>query len=100
VLSPFGWTPRFEFILTAENVTHGKPHPEIYLTAAQQFGVEPARLLVLEDSQNGCRAAVAAGACVVAVPGDHSREHDFAGTSLIADSLADPRIRELLGRRM
>jgi HAD superfamily hydrolase (TIGR01509 family) len=88
---------RFQFILTAEDVVEGKPHPEIYLKAAAQFGIEPRQMLVLEDSQNGCNAAVAAGAVVVAVPGGHSLRHNFQGVHLIADSLADERIYTLLG---
>ena len=99
VLSSYDFAQRFEFILTSEDVTHGKPDPEIYLTAAHRFGVEPDRMLVLEDSQNGCRAAVSAGAVVVAVPGDHSRQHDFAGAALVAEGLADPRIIELVDIR-
>ena len=87
---------RLDFVLTCNDVTHGKPHPEIYLTAAARHGVEPARMLVFEDSAAGCRAAVAAGAVVVAVPGGHSRRHDFSGAHLIAESLADPRILPLL----
>lgn len=97
VLGHFGWESRFQFILTSEDVRHGKPHPEIYLTAAERLGMSPAETLVLEDSQNGCRAAVAAGAFAVAVPGHHSRHHDFAGARWVADSLADPRIYEALG---
>ena len=88
---------RFQFILTAEDVVEGKPHPEIYLQAAERFGIPPRQMLVLEDSQNGCNAAVAAGALVVAVPGGHSRRHNFQGVDLIADSLADERIYALLG---
>ncbi|MCE9552643.1 MAG: HAD family phosphatase [Planctomycetes bacterium] len=88
---------RFQFILTAEDVVEGKPHPEVYLKAASQFGIQPRQMLVLEDSQNGCNAAVAAGAVVVAVPGGHSLRHNFQGVDLIADSLADDRIYALLG---
>ena len=58
---------------------------------------EPRRMMVLEDSQTGCRAAVAAGAFAVAVPGGHSRGHDFSGTAFVAESLADPRIYAALG---
>ena len=96
VLSPFGFHPRFSFILTSEDIVHGKPDPEIYLKAAQRHNVAPAEMLVLEDSQNGCRAAVAAGAIAVAVPGDHSRGHDFTGAALVAQTLADERLYELL----
>ncbi len=97
VLGAFALAPRFEFILTCDDVRQGKPHPEIYLLAARRFGVAPVELLVLEDSQNGCRSAVAAGAIVVAVPAGPSRRHDFTGAALVADSLADPRLHALLG---
>jgi HAD superfamily hydrolase (TIGR01509 family) len=97
ILGRFQLVPRFAFILTCENVTHGKPDPEIYLTAARQFGVSPAEMMVFEDSQNGCRAAVAAGAYAVAVPNGPSAKHDFSGAALVATSLADPRIYAALG---
>jgi HAD superfamily hydrolase (TIGR01509 family) len=96
VLGRFQLEPRFAFLLTAEDVVEGKPHPEIYLKAAARFAVEPAQIVVFEDSQNGCRAAVAAGAIAVAVPGEHSRSHNFSGATLIAETLADRRIYELL----
>jgi pseudouridine 5'-phosphatase len=97
VLSYFGYEPRFAFLLTAEDVIQGKPHPEIYLTAAQRLGLVPSQVLVLEDSENGCRAAAAAGAFTVAVPSQHSHDHDFRGVALVAESLADPRIYHALG---
>jgi HAD superfamily hydrolase (TIGR01509 family) len=96
VLGRMGIRERFAFVLTSADVTHGKPHPEIYQTAARRLAVDPGAMLVLEDSQAGCKAAVAAGAIAVAVPGGHSRRHDFTGARFIADSLADPRIRSLL----
>ena len=96
-LEPFRMQGRFQFILAAEDIVNGKPHPEIYLTAARRFGVPPAEMTVLEDSQNGCLAAAAAGAVTVAVPGEHSRGHDFSSASLVVDSLADPRLYEALG---
>jgi len=96
VLGQFGFAPRFDPILTSENITHGKPHPEIYLLAAQRLNIAPGEMLVLEDSANGCRAAVASGAITVAVPSGHSQRHDFSGAHLIAQTLADPRIYELL----
>jgi HAD superfamily hydrolase (TIGR01509 family) len=97
VLQRFELADRFAFILTAENVEQGKPHPEIYLTACQSHGFSPAQVMVLEDSQNGCRAAVSAGTFAVAVPGEHSRSHSFSGAALIADSLEDHRIYTALG---
>jgi len=96
-LKPFGLEGRFQFILTAEDVDRGKPHPEIYLTAARRLGVQPAEMVVLEDSQNGCLAAAAAGAFTIAAPGEHSRQHDFSSASLVVDSLSDPRLYRALG---
>lgn len=96
VLSQFDYVPRFRFVLTGEDVREGKPAPEVYLTAAERFGVQPSALMVLEDSENGCRASVSAGAFTVAIPGAHSRQHDFRGVALVADSLADVRIYRAL----
>ncbi len=86
----------FDFVLTAEDVTHGKPAPEIYTTAAERFGVSSDTLMVLEDSEIGCQAAVAAAAFVVAVPGAHSVEHHFPGVAFVARSLTDRRIYHCL----
>jgi HAD superfamily hydrolase (TIGR01509 family) len=97
LLSRFDLGHRFRFILTADDVVHGKPDPEIYLTAAERFGVPPDRMLVLEDSHTGCRAAAAAGTIVVAVPNEHTRDHDFSVATLVADGLTDRRIYEVLG---
>jgi len=96
VLGRFDYQPRFAPILTSEDITHGKPHPEIYLLAAERLRISPGQMLVLEDSQNGCRAAIAAGAITVAVPGAHSLSHDFTGATLVADTLRDERIYRLL----
>ncbi len=97
LLTPFQLAPRFAFFLTAEDVEHGKPHPEIYRKAAERFGVHPSQMLVLEDSAAGCQSAAAAGAYAVAVPGDHSRHHCFDGAALRGETLADHAIYQLLG---
>ena len=83
---------RFAFILSAEDICRGKPDPEIYRKAADRFGAPPEEVLVLEDSETGCRAAAAAGTFTVAVPGEHSRKQDFSVANLVVDSLADPRL--------
>lgn len=60
----------FAFALTVagDEVVHGKPHPEPYLTAADRLGVDPTRCVVLEDSAAGVLSGQAAGCAVVAVP--------------------------------
>ena len=97
VLTPFEMESRFQFTLTAADITQGKPHPEIYLTAAGRFDVKPQEMLVLEDSPAGCKSAVAAGAFAVAVPGGLSLDHDFSFASLVLGSLEDGRLYEALG---
>ena len=82
--------------MTAEDIHRGKPAPEIYLLAAQRFDVAPAEMMVLEDSANGCRAGVAAGAFTIAVPNRHTRNHNFTGARFVAETLADPRIPQAL----
>ena len=96
ILSHFALQPRFRFTLTAEDITHGKPDPEIYQKAAGRFGLAPGQMLVLEDSQTGCRSAAAAGAIVGAVPGEHSIQQDFSVAQMVFSSLADPRLYEVL----
>ncbi|MFZ9089189.1 MAG: HAD family hydrolase [Planctomycetaceae bacterium] len=88
----------FQFVLTAENVQQGKPHPEIYLLAAERLGIAAAEMLVLEDSETGVRAAASAGAQVVAVPNRHTEYGDFSEAILRVESLEDERIAELLQR--
>ena len=97
VLSRFEMQPRFQFVLTSADITHGKPHPEIYQKAASRFGIAPQEMMVLEDSQTGTRAAAASGAFTVAVPAGLSSGHDFEVADLVAESLGDPRIFEVLG---
>jgi len=92
VLGVFNLQPRFNFLLASEDIEHGKPEPDVYLLAAKRHEVRPQEMMVLEDSQIGCQAAVAAGAYAVAVPHGHSRTHQFPGVQFEANTLADERI--------
>ena len=96
-LSYFDLEPRFEFILTCEDVVNGKPHPEIYQTAARRLDVLPNQMLVLEDSLFGTQSAKAAGAFTIAVPTVHSQSVDFGHVDKVATSLEDPAIFQLIG---
>lgn len=57
----------FDAVVTRTDVTHGKPHPETYLRAAELLGVAPADCLVFEDAETGAQSARAAGMDVVMV---------------------------------
>lgn len=97
MLDRFKLRDRFHATFTADDVTNGKPHPEIYLKAASHLGVDPATMLVLEDSENGTKAAAAAGAHIVSVPHADSAHHDFSPAKAVANTLRDPLIYELIG---
>ncbi|MFC6152481.1 HAD family hydrolase [Nocardioides yefusunii] len=58
----------FDVVVTGDAVKHGKPHPEPYLVAAAQLGLEPAECLAIEDSGTGTRSAQDAGCAVLVVP--------------------------------
>jgi len=57
-------------IFSAKMVANGKPAPDVFLLAAQTMGAAPQRCLVIEDSPNGVRGAVAAGMTVLGYAGD------------------------------
>lgn len=95
-LGMFELEPRFEFVLTSESVTHGKPHPEIYLSAADRLGVKPQNMLVLEDSVNGSNAAIAANAITVAVPSRRVDRGQFGSVYAICERLDDSLITDLI----
>ena len=97
LLGRFDLLSRFPVTLTAEDVTHGKPHPEIYLTASEKLGFSVDQVLVLEDSETGTRAAAAAGTYAVAVPNQHTEMGDFSMASLVIDSLEDDQLLKLIG---
>jgi HAD superfamily hydrolase (TIGR01509 family) len=59
---------RLTVTVAGDEVTHTKPHPEPYLTAARLLGADPRRCVALEDSPNGVASAEAAGCQTVAVP--------------------------------
>jgi HAD superfamily hydrolase (TIGR01509 family) len=60
--------PVFEAIVSGDDVTHGKPHPEAYLRGAELLGVDIAECVAIEDSLPGLASAVASGAVSIGVP--------------------------------
>jgi HAD superfamily hydrolase (TIGR01509 family) len=68
VLDASALRPAFAAAVSSEEVTRGKPAPDVYLEAAARLGVPPAASAAVEDSSNGLRSAAAAGLTVIAVP--------------------------------
>jgi HAD superfamily hydrolase (TIGR01509 family) len=63
-----GIRARFDTILTLDDVTRGKPSPDLYLLAATRFGLAPEVCVAVEDSNHGVAASYAAGAITLMVP--------------------------------
>jgi HAD superfamily hydrolase (TIGR01509 family) len=99
LLSRHGLQDRFAFVLAAEDVTLGKPDPEIYQLAASRFGVPARSMLVLEDSPAGLAAAKAAGSFAVGIPHEHSPREALVAADLIVTRLDDPSLLHLIASR-
>jgi HAD superfamily hydrolase (TIGR01509 family) len=67
LLEAIGLRAAFETIVSADDVRWGKPHPEVYLKAAEGLGVQATRCLVFEDAVVGVQAARRAGMRVIGV---------------------------------
>ena len=88
----------FAAVVTGDDVTRGKPDPEVFLTAAAKLGVEPGRCVVFEDAPAGVEAARAGGMRCVAVTfvGHHSPEKLWAaGADLVVESLEQVTVEQV-----
>jgi HAD superfamily hydrolase (TIGR01509 family) len=85
----------FRAVVTATDVTNGKPHPEPFLLAASLIGQDPERCIAVEDSAYGLIAARAAGMFCVGIGAGESRYPDLAD-GWIRD-YDDPRLETVLG---
>ena len=95
-LTKFSIKDKMKVICSAENVTKGKPEPEIYLTTAKKLEVTPSECLVFEDSINGVLAAKAAKMKCVAVPDVRlKRNKSFNIADLTLNSLKDFTLEHL-----
>lgn len=78
----------FDIVITGDDVQYSKPHPQIYLAAAQRLGVAPDACLAIEDAPNGVEAAKRAGMQCIAVTNSVARAQ-LQGADLIVASLAE-----------
>ena len=72
-----------------------KPHPDLFLLAADRAGVAPADCLVIEDSNHGVAAAKAAGMKVVAFPNPMTSSQDFSDADLVVHTLVGLRLEDI-----
>ena len=72
-----------------EDVVKGKPDPEVFLKAATLVEVEPGECIVVEDAQNGFKAAKAAGMQVIARKAEHNEQQDFSLADYVVEDLRE-----------
>ena len=92
ILADFGQKTlgSFTALLCGDVVAHKKPAPDVYLLAAERYGLEPKRCLVVEDSRNGLLAAKAAGMNCLMTPSYYTRGEDFSEADAVVSALGDP----------
>jgi HAD superfamily hydrolase (TIGR01509 family) len=88
-LESAGLAGLFDAEVTAELVTRGKPHPDVYLEAARLLGIHPRRCLALEDAPNGILSAKAAGMHCFAVPDETAIPLDYSAADAVRGSLSE-----------
>ncbi|HYN69709.1 MAG TPA: HAD family phosphatase [Candidatus Eisenbacteria bacterium] len=82
-LDAIGVVDVIRIVVSADDVPHGKPAPDVYLEAARRLGAQPGRCLVVEDSMRGLQAARAAGMRAALVP--NAKVPPDAGAAELAD---------------
>ena len=82
IIDAIGLTDLFDCIITGEDVSQGKPDPEIYRLVSQRLNMRPSQCLVIEDSPSGIKAGLSAGMWVIAVTTPFSRDKVLAADIL------------------
>jgi HAD superfamily hydrolase (TIGR01509 family) len=89
VLDALDLRREFDVIVTVDDVAHGKPDPELYVTAATRLHQSPNACLAIEDSLPGVQAAVAAGMQCVAIANELTRDALHAASPLPGEQIVD-----------
>lgn len=76
-------------LITANDVTRGKPDPQVFLLAAERLGIAPERCIVVEDAQAGVAAARAAGMHCVGIASTGRTREELADADVVIDSLSE-----------
>lgn len=85
----------FETIVSCDDVTRGKPSPDVFLLAAKRMSLKPNECLVIEDSAPGIAAAKTAGMLCVALRTLSTASHDFSMADKIIDSLSELTVEKI-----
>ena len=87
----------FQFLVSGTEVANGKPHPDIFLKAAQLHNVSPENCIVIEDSQNGIMGAKRAGMTCVGFRNPGSGQQDLSEADIVIDDYNRKSIDSIIG---
>lgn len=96
----FNIRSKFDFLVSGESLTRSKPFPDIFLKVAELYDLKPDHFAVIEDSNNGVRAAKAAQMKCIGYENPHSGQQDLSLADEIISSfsqLNSDKIKELIG---
>jgi len=96
LLEKHGLVHEFEFVVSGDMVTKGKPDPEIYEMCLAQLMLSGGECLVLEDSLNGIKAGIAAGCKTCAIPSMYTKGEDFSSANLVVQTLGDRTLNDFI----
>jgi HAD superfamily hydrolase (TIGR01509 family) len=91
VFDRFNLNQYFKAKLSGANLKASKPHPEIFIKAAEATGYQKSECLVIEDSTNGIKAAKAAGIYCIGYNSLHSKNQDYSKADLIVSDFNEIR---------
>lgn len=96
ILEKTGLGNYFDLVVSGEQVTKGKPEPDIFLKVATHFGIAPSNCIVIEDSRNGVLAAKAAGMYCIGYYNPNSGNQDLSKADMVIDSFESEVLYEAL----
>lgn len=86
----------FDFVVSAEDIAHSKPNPEIFLKSARGLKVKPVECLVVEDAKLGIEAAKSAGMRVIGYRNPNSGDQDLSRADMIVYDFSGLSVEEML----
>jgi HAD superfamily hydrolase (TIGR01509 family) len=89
IIAALAWHDVFDAVVAAEDVVHGKPDPEVFLTAAARLGAAPQRCVVVEDAPPGIEAGRRAGIPTIGVLTTHAALDGDVVVGALSDLRAD-----------
>ena len=94
-IKKLGLMEHFSAFANRDDVQKIKPDPELFLTAANFLGIHPSEALIFEDSENGLKAATAAGIPCAIITNPITAGGNFSEAIIVAESFTDERLKKL-----